>query len=180
MVSTVPLPATRAEKEQVLANESKGVTESLPKPEEKVEPEAIDIPDKDIKVKKPKPEPSATKRKPEPAPVEQANNVVPFGQGGPVSGPYGTFSALAQRAASALPAVAAISAADYSWYVRVVQQKVSENWQKYEVDPNIGTGSARLLDIRRHARRTPRQCTHRNVKRCALARSVGYASHSAY
>ena len=35
LVSTVPLPATRAEKEQVLANESKGVTESLPKPEEK-------------------------------------------------------------------------------------------------------------------------------------------------
>src|SRR5882724_6008536 len=62
LVSTVPLPATRAEKEQVLANESKGVTESLPKPEEKVEPEAIDIPDKDIKVKKSKPEPSATKR----------------------------------------------------------------------------------------------------------------------
>src|ERR1700716_1040766 len=60
LVSTVPLPATKAEKEQVLANESKGVAESLPKPEETVEPEAIDIPDKDIKAKKPRPEPSAS------------------------------------------------------------------------------------------------------------------------
>ena len=25
----------------------------------------------------------------------------------------------------------------YAWYVRVVQQKVSENWLKYEVDPGI-------------------------------------------
>ena len=25
----------------------------------------------------------------------------------------------------------------YAWYVRVVNQKVSENWMKYEVDPRI-------------------------------------------
>ncbi|HEX4487016.1 MAG TPA: TonB family protein [Terriglobales bacterium] len=139
LVSTVPLPATRAEKEQVLANESKGVAESLPKPEEKVEPEAVDIPDKDIKAKKPKPEPSATKRKPEPAPVEQAHNVVPFGQGGPVSGPYGTFSAAGAKGGFGFTGGGGDFGNRYSWYVRVVQQKVSENWQKYEVDPNIAT-----------------------------------------
>jgi len=27
----------------------------------------------------------------------------------------------------------------YAWYVKVVQQKVSENWLKYEVDPRIST-----------------------------------------
>jgi protein TonB len=137
LVSTVPLPATHAEKEQVLANESKGVAQSLPKPEEKVEPEAIEIPDKDVKVKKPKPEPSATKRKPEPQPVEEAHNVVPFGQGGPVSGPYGTFSAAGAKGGFGFTGGGGDFGSRYAWYVRVVQQKVSENWQKYEVDASI-------------------------------------------
>src|ERR1039458_370616 len=32
-------------------------------------------------------------RKAQPQPVDEASNVVPFGEGGPVSGPYGTFNA---------------------------------------------------------------------------------------
>jgi periplasmic protein TonB len=136
-VSTVPLPNTQAQKENVLANESKGVTQSLPKPEEHVEPEAIEIPDKDIKAKKPKPEPSATKRKPAPQPVEEANNVVPFGEGGPVSGPYGTFSAAGAKGGFGFTGGGGDFGSRFAWYVRVVQQKVSENWQRYEVDPNI-------------------------------------------
>jgi protein TonB len=28
----------------------------------------------------------------------------------------------------------------FGYYVRVVQQKVSENWLKYEVDPNVSEG----------------------------------------
>ena len=72
--------------------------------------------------------------------MDEADNVVPFGQGGPVSGPYGNVQRRrAPRADSASPAAAAISASRYSWYVRVVQQKVSENWLKYEVDPSITT-----------------------------------------
>jgi protein TonB len=137
LVSTVPLPQTKAEKENVLANESKGVAQSLPKPEEQVEPEAIPIPDKEIKVKKPKPEPSASKRKPEPQPVEEAHNVVPFGQGGPVAGPYGTFSAAGAKGGFGFTGGGGDFGNRYAWYVRVVQQKVSENWQKYEVDPGI-------------------------------------------
>ena len=33
----------------------------------------------------------------------------------------------------------ATSARRYAWYVHVIQQKVSENWLKYEVDPRITT-----------------------------------------
>src|SRR5579871_5870089 len=54
LVSTVPLPANPQATENVLANDSKGLTQSQPKPEEKA-PEAIAIPDRDTKVKKPKP-----------------------------------------------------------------------------------------------------------------------------
>ena len=89
LISTVPLPASPVETQNVSANESKGLSQSLPKVEEK-EPEAIPIPDKNAK-KKPK-QTSATQRKPQPEP-EEASNVVPFGEGGPVSGPYGIFNA---------------------------------------------------------------------------------------
>src|ERR1700722_3929331 len=91
LVSTVPLPANATETQNVLANESKGITQSLPKAvEEEKEPEAIPIPDKTTKTK---PKTSSTHRKPVTEPVEEATNVVPFGEGGPVSGPYGIFSA---------------------------------------------------------------------------------------
>ncbi len=137
LVSTVPLPSRVAPEENVLANESKGLTQSLPQPEVK-EPEAIPIPEKETKAK-PKPTTSATKQKPQPKPVEEATNVVPFGQGGPVAGPYGTFSAGGAKGGFGFTGGGGDFGSRYAWYVRVVQQKVSENWLKYEVDPGVGT-----------------------------------------
>src|SRR5512147_764780 len=91
LVSTIPLPRPQVETENILANESKGLTQSQPKVEEQPTPEAIPIPEKTVKKTKPKPITSTvTKPKPvEPPPT----NEIPYGQGGPVSGPYGTFSA---------------------------------------------------------------------------------------
>jgi protein TonB len=134
LVSSVPLPASAIQTQNVLANESKGLTESLPKTEEKA-PEAIPIPDKNAKIK-PKPRSSA-QQKPKPQPEEEASNVVPFGQGGPVSGPYGTFNAGAAKGGFGFTGGGGDFGSRYAWYVRVVQQKVSENWLKYEVDPRI-------------------------------------------
>ena len=133
LVSTVPLPATPTDKQNVLANESKGITESQPKVEEQT-PDAIAIPDKATK-KKNKPDTSSTKKKPQP--TEEASNVVPFGEGGPVSGPYGVFSAGGAKGGFGFTGGGGDFGARYAWYVRVVQQKVSENWLKYEVDPRI-------------------------------------------
>jgi protein TonB len=135
LVSTVPLPASQFQTKNVLANESKGLSQSQPKIEEK-EPEAIPIPDKNAR-KKPKKELTATQRKPQPQPEEEASNVVPFGQGGPVSGPYGTFSAGGAKGGFGFTGGGGDFGTRYAWYVRVVQQKVSENWLKYEVDPRI-------------------------------------------
>jgi periplasmic protein TonB len=137
LVSTVPLPANPVQTQNVLANDSKGLTQSQPKPVEK-EPEAIAIPDQNAKTK-PKPKPSATQKKPQPEPEEVADNVVPFGQGGPVSGPYGTFSANNAKGGFGFTGGGGDFGTRYAWYVRVVQQKVSENWLKYEVDPRIST-----------------------------------------
>ena len=135
LVTTVPLPSKPNATENVLANESKGLTQSLPKTEEK-EPDAIPIPDKNAKTK-PKPKNSASQRKPEPQPEEEANNVVPFGEGGPVSGPYGTFSAAGAKGGFGFTGGGGDFGSRFAWYVKVVQQKVSENWLKYEVDPRV-------------------------------------------
>jgi len=154
LVSTVPLPANPVQTQNVLANESKGLSQSLPKPEEK-QPEAIPIPEPNAKPK-PKPKTSASQRKPPPEPVEEANNVVPFGEGGPVSGPYGVFNAGGAKGGFGFTGGGGDFGSRYAWYVRVVQQKVSENWLKYEVDPRI-TEARRVyltFDISRDGRPT--------------------------
>ena len=135
LITTVPLPANPVQTQNILANESKGLTESLPKAQEQApEPEAIPIAGKETK---PKPKPSPSKRKPETQPVEEANNVVPFGEGGPVSGPYGVFNAGGAKGGFGFTGGGGDFGSRFAWYVRVVQQKVSENWLKYEVDPGV-------------------------------------------
>ena len=134
LVSTIPLPATQAPTQNVLANDSKGLSQSQPQVKQE-EPDAIPIADKTSK-KKPKPVTSASNQKAHAAPSEESNEV-PFGQGGPVSGPYGTFSAAGAKGGFGFTGGGGDFGTAYAWYVKVVQQKVSENWLKYEVDPRI-------------------------------------------
>jgi|HubBroStandDraft_6_1064221.scaffolds.fasta_scaffold137259_3 protein TonB len=134
LVSTVPLPSSAPQNQNVLANESKGVTKSEPKVEEK-EPDAIEIQGKNSKIKPTKP-PTPTKSKPQPAPQEESNQVA-FGEGGPVSGPYGSFAAGGAKGGFGVTGGGGDFGTRYGWYVEVIQRKVSENWLKYEVDPGI-------------------------------------------
>lgn len=138
LVATIPLPATQTPTQNIVANESKGVAQSPPKVEEKPEPQAIPIPEKEAKRTPERKPPAPTRAKPQPQPVEQASNVVPFGQGGPVSGPYGVFSTPNAKGGFGFSGGGGGDfGSRYAWYVRVVQQKVSENWLKYEIDPSI-------------------------------------------
>jgi periplasmic protein TonB len=135
LVSSVPLQVSQGQ--NVVANESKGVTQSQPKVEEKA-PDAIEIQGKNAKIKPPKKPETASKEKPKPTPEEETNQVA-FGEGGPVSGPYGTFSANGAKGGFGITGGGGDFGTRYSWYVHVIQQKVSENWMKYEVDPRITT-----------------------------------------
>jgi protein TonB len=135
LVSTVPLPANPVQTQNVLANESKGLTQSQPKVEEK-EPDAIEIQGKNAKIRRKKKQETASKAKPQPEPEEESNQIA-FGEGGPVSGPYGTFSAAGAKGGFGITGGGGDFGTKYAWYVRVIQQKVSENWLKYEVDPSI-------------------------------------------
>jgi protein TonB len=139
LVSTVPLPASPAPAQNVLANESKGITQSQPKPVEEKEPDAVEIQGKNAKIKPKKtPAPTPTKEKPKPEPEEETNQVA-FGEGGPVSGPYGNFSAAGAKGGFGITGGGGDFGTKYAWYVRVIQQKVSDNWLRYEVDPKITT-----------------------------------------
>ncbi|HMK23223.1 MAG TPA: TonB family protein, partial [Terriglobales bacterium] len=148
-----PLPASSTQTQNVLANESKGLSKSQPQ-EKHEEPDAIPIAEKTSKTK-PKPVTSASKAKPQPQPEEETNEV-PFGQGGPVSGPYGIFSAAGAKGGFGFQGGGGDFGSAYAWYVRVVQQKVSENWLKYEVDPSIHQANRVyiLFDINRSGQPT--------------------------
>ncbi len=137
LVSSVPLPANPTQTTNVLATESKGLSKSQPAVQEK-EPEAIPIPDKNTKIKKVPPVKSATQRKPEPEPEE--SNQIPYGEGGPVSGPY-TMTAGGAKGGFGFTGSGGDFGSRFSWYVQAVQRKVTENWLKYEVDPRITEGS---------------------------------------
>jgi protein TonB len=133
LVNSVPLPASEQQTKNVLATESKGLTQSQPKAEEK-EPDAIPIADKNAK-KKPKPVTTATQRKAEPEQTQ--TNQVPYGEGGPVSGPYAMFSVGGAKGGFGFTGGGGDFGSRFAWYVQAVQRKVSENWLKYEVDPSI-------------------------------------------
>src|SRR5215470_9900767 len=150
LVSNVPLPANPVQTQNVLATESKGVSKSQPKPavEEK---EAIPIPEKNAK-KKPVQQPTATQRKPPPEPVEEASNVVPFGEGGPAK----SFSAGAATGGIGFTGTAGDFGARYGWYVQIIAQKTQQSWLAYEVDRRI-TQAQRVyvtFDIQRDGRPT--------------------------
>ncbi len=133
LVNSVPLPASEQPTKNVLATESKGLAQSQPKVEEK-EPDAIPIADKTAK-KKPKPVTTATQRKTEPEPPQ--TNQIPYGEGGPVSGPYAMFNVGGAKGGFGFTGGGGDFGSRFAWYVQAVQRKVSENWLKYEVDPSI-------------------------------------------
>jgi len=135
LVSSIPLPTPPTETQNVLANESKGLAQSPPKEVPKEEPKAIPIPEREAKRKGPR---ESTQKKPPPKEVAKVEeNQIPFGQGGPVSGPYGSFSVAGTKGGLSFTGGGGDFGSRFGWYVDGVRRKVSENWMKYEIDPRI-------------------------------------------
>ncbi len=131
LVNTIPLPGARPDSQSIVAHESTGLSQSLPRTKEET-PEAIAIPERES-AKKPGPQRTLPSKKVEP-PKE---NIVPFGQGGPVSGPYGMFQSGGAKGGFGFTGGGGDFGSRYAWYVDAVRRKVSENWLKYEIDPSI-------------------------------------------
>ncbi|MGH9651492.1 MAG: hypothetical protein ACRD3I_13620, partial [Terriglobales bacterium] len=105
LVSTVPLPWNEAESQNIVANQSAGLSRTEPKEREKAS-EALPIPAQNTKQKPEKTRPPAA-----------PSNVVPFGEGGPVSGPYGVFSAGGAKGGFGFSGGGDFGTR-YAWYVR--------------------------------------------------------------
>ncbi len=142
LVSSIPLP--HREGTNVLANTSKGLTTSEPKTPEKEE--GIAIPEKNAKTKPTKSTTESRLKPPTEKIPEVPPNSIPYGQGGPVSGPYGSFSTSNAKGGFGFNNGGDFGSR-FSWYVDQVRRKVSENWMKYEVDPNVSTARRVYIDF---------------------------------
>lgn len=153
LVSSVPLPRPNVQTDNVLATENKGLTQTEPTVQEEPEPEAIPIPEQSTTRKPWEKAPTARNARPTPTPVQQARNVVPYGAGGPVSGPYsmGTQFSMGGTKGGLIFGGGGDFGSRFAWYVDNVRRKVSENWMKYEIDPSASSGRKTFLtfDINR-------------------------------
>lgn len=141
LVSAVPLPQPQEPTQNILATENKGITQSVPQQVEK-EPDAIPIPDKETKHKPTKT--ANTQVAPTPRPVTPPqDNVVPYGEGGPISGPYGAFKATNTKGGFNFQG--GDFGNQYGWYVQGVNRKVSDNWYTTEVGAAAGAKRVYIL-----------------------------------
>jgi protein TonB len=131
LVSAVPLPQPHEPTQNILATENKGLTQSVPQQIQQ-EPDAIPIPDKDTKHKPPRTATTHAQEMPRPVTPPQ-NNVVPYGEGGPISGPYGAFKATNVKGGFNFQG--GDFGSRFGWYVQVVNNKVSNNWYTTEIGP---------------------------------------------
>jgi protein TonB len=134
--NALPLP-TEEHNDNVLTTEtpSKAPAPPSPKDEKAVDETAIPIPGKQ---KKPQKE-TAPKTMPHQAPPKQTN-LAQFGEQAGSSMPRAT---MAQNTASNGPV--SITNGDFGsrfgWYVDGIKRKVSQNWNRYEVDSRTAKGS---------------------------------------
>ena len=141
--AALPLPRPVAQTENIVANDSPGLTQSTPRELPAPEPRAIAIPAREHarklsprEIKEKTISASTPIRDTYRAAPPRETNVVPFGRGGPVAIPYKVFSLGGSSAGIGTPSDSGFGSR-YGWYVDVVRRKVSENWLKYEIDPAI-------------------------------------------
>jgi periplasmic protein TonB len=128
--SALPIPHVE-ESNNIVANESKGVTETKPQPKPVETDDGVSIPGK-VKPQPVKPKPAQTASVRPPRPIPTPDTAVPYGEGGPVSGPYGAFSA--PRTQGGFSFQNADFGTRFAYYVRAVNNTVSSNWFKPDVD----------------------------------------------
>jgi protein TonB len=153
LVSGIPLPTNpQAKPENVLASESKGLSQSIPQPEPKPEEKAIPIPDRNAKPAKKTAPKLAPPSREKPRELAKADNVVPFGSGGPVAtAQYTNFQSGNTAGGLRFDEGGGGSFGNrFGWYTDVVARKVHEAWQS-EVNPNVSSAKRVyiLFDISR-------------------------------
>ena len=164
--ASVPLPTPRIATKNNVATEDPALhSPELPPPAASKKPappeKAIDLPARNAKVvpqkaapetsKPEEPKEAALPKEPErqpsrprqvarlrnPPPENPAGNEIPLGQGGPAQGPYGIFQTEAGAGGFGFTESAGNFAERYGWYVTAIRNRISNNWLKGTVNPNI-------------------------------------------
>lgn len=130
--ASIPIPK-QEQSDNIVANESKGVTQTQPQPKPVESEDALPIQGrvKPQKIDKPVP---PTRAQPHPVPTPE-DTAVPYGEGGPVSGPYGSVVTANYKGGFSFHD--ADFGSLYGWYVDAVKRSVQSNWLTYELDPRI-------------------------------------------
>lgn len=145
----IPIPKPDVPTQNIVANESKGVTETVPQPKRVETEDGISIPGKVIK---PKVEKAVTATNVKPRPMPTPETAVPYGERGPVSGPYGAFTATHSNGGFSVQE--GDFGSRFGWYVRQVSDKVSGVWYQVGIDSRVSTAKRvyMLFDIERDGR----------------------------
>jgi protein TonB len=149
MVSAIPLPQTQPPTDNVLATETPSPAPELPKPQaaQKMPLDAIPIPEKKKPPKKIAPEqhPKPPQYKP---PVQKPDRAT-YGEAAGL--PVAMSTVQTQNGTSSMAVKSGDFGSRFSWYVNVVNQRVSQNWLRAEADPKSSNGrkATVLFDISR-------------------------------
>src|SRR6202167_1683496 len=133
--NALPLPADQPPNENVLTTEtpSKAPAPPAPKDEQKVDETAIPISGKEVK--------------PQKQTAPKTDNRAQFGEQAASSMPRAT---MAQNTASNGPV--SVTNGDFGsrfgWYVEIIKRKVSQNWNRFEVDARTPKGASTEIYFR--------------------------------
>ena len=153
LVSSIPLPSAHVPTENILANESKGLSQTQPKAQEVPPPEAIPIPAPNAK-KAPKQQ-TLKNQKVSPDILAQAN-AIPYGEGGQPSQMYSMANTSAGTLGVGTPG--SDFGSRYSSYVDGIRRRISETWLMYQVDPSAAGRKVWVtFDIMRDGSHSPVQ-----------------------
>jgi protein TonB len=127
LISAVPLPAPQEQTPNIVATDNKGLTQSIPQKAQE-QPDAIPIPEKDVKRK---PEKAITQPPQKPRPITPPqNNAVPYGQGGQINTSFGNFSAGNVQGGFNLQGDFGTR---FAYWVTGMKNVVSSNWYVTEI-----------------------------------------------
>src|SRR5215813_12410178 len=129
----IPLPAPKEQTNNIVASENKAEAHPLPQPKEAETEDGITIKGKPPKKIEKAVAPTNPISRPMPTPVDTA--VPNREEGGPVSGPYGSFSA--PNTKGGVSVQEASFGDKYPFYIKQIRDAVQRNWRTYEIDPRI-------------------------------------------
>jgi protein TonB len=138
----IPIPKPDVQTENIVANDSKAVTQTPPQAKATETEDGVTIPGQVIK---PKIDTVVKKANVQPHPIPTPTTAVPYGEGPPPTGPYGAFTAPNTKGGFSFQNSSI--AGKYGWYLDVVRRKVQSNWLGYEIDPHINAPHRAYIDF---------------------------------